>query len=94
MRQAGDYATWADAAQRLDELAGGDAWKSEDESSLYDFRMIRARLRQIRRLRERGDIFGLMHELRQGLHWNIGGIGSPCTNVSSNTGGIISWSCC
>ncbi|WP_348673085.1 DUF3336 domain-containing protein [uncultured Abyssibacter sp.] len=77
MRQAGDYATWADAAQRLDELTGGDAWKSEDESSLYDFRMIRARLRQIRRLRERGDIFGLMHELRQGLHWNIGGIGSP-----------------
>lgn len=77
MHHAADYGGWAEAAQRLDELTGGDAWKASDESPLYDFRMVRARLRQIRRLRERDDVPGLMHELRQGLHWNIGGIGSP-----------------
>ena len=39
--------------------------------------MVRARLRQIRRLRERDDVPGLMHGLRQGRHGNIGGMGSP-----------------
>lgn len=100
MRHAPDYGTWAEAAQQLDVLTGREAWKADDESPLYDFRMIRARKRQLKRLRERGDAAGLMHELRQGLHWNMGGIGSPSLYAQTFIGtkqlvsGYIDEVCC
>lgn len=76
MRNASDYATWYQAAAELDRLEGREAWKNEDASDLFDWRLIRSRLRQIRQYRAEGTARKLIHHLRQGLHWNLGNIGN------------------
>ena len=76
MLHAVDYKTWRDAAAELDRIEGLDEWKHEEASDDYDWRLIRSRLRQIRQLRQDGQIVKLVHHLRQGLHWNLGNIGN------------------
>ena len=76
MRQATDYDTWLQAAEQLDARTGMNAWKADDRAEAYDHWLIRSRLQQMRRLRRSDDMPGLVHFLRQGLHWNLGGIGS------------------
>ncbi len=77
MRFATDYASWREAAEALDRIEGRDDWRADDTSDDYDWRLIRARLRQVRQYREEGQIAKLVHHLRQGLHWNLGNIGNP-----------------
>jgi TAG lipase / steryl ester hydrolase / phospholipase A2 / LPA acyltransferase len=77
LAHAQDYTGWRQAAAELDRVQGLDDWKAEDASDLYDWRLIRSRLRQIRGLREEGSVRRLAHHLRQGLHWNLGNIGNP-----------------
>jgi TAG lipase / steryl ester hydrolase / phospholipase A2 / LPA acyltransferase len=77
MRNAQDYKTWREAAAELDHREGLDEWKADDSSDDYDWRLIRARLRQLRKHRADGDVVALVHSLRQGLHWNIGNLGNP-----------------
>lgn len=74
---AEDYASWREAAQVLDQRLGLDEWKEDDASEHYDWRLIRSRLRQIRRMRQEGQRAKLRHHLRQGLHWNLGNLGNP-----------------
>ncbi|WP_238388356.1 patatin-like phospholipase family protein [Sinimarinibacterium sp. NLF-5-8] len=77
MKNATDYASWRGAAERLDQLEGWDQWCEDDTSHDYDWRLIRARLRQVRQYRSEGQIAKLVHHLRQGLHWNLGNSGNP-----------------
>ena len=77
MHNATDYAIWSQAAQELDHRTGMDEWKDDETSDLYDWRLIRSRLRQIRQYRAENDIPKLVYHLRQGLHWNVGNIGNP-----------------
>jgi TAG lipase / steryl ester hydrolase / phospholipase A2 / LPA acyltransferase len=77
MHNATDYASWREAAQALDHLEGWDDWRDDDTSSDFDWRLIRARLRQVRQFRAEGQIAKLVHHLRQGLHWNLGNTGNP-----------------
>ncbi len=77
MRQAQDYASWREAASAFDALHGLDDWKREDASDDYDYKLIRARLREIRNLREAGAVAKLVYHLRQGLHWNLGNSSNP-----------------
>lgn len=86
MAAAVDYSTWFEAAQELDRLQGLEAWKEDDVSEDYDYRLIRSRLRQIRHYRREGDDIGLVHHLRQGLHWNLGNIGNPVLYHNSYVG--------
>ncbi|WP_248679623.1 DUF3336 domain-containing protein [Sinimarinibacterium sp. CAU 1509] len=76
MRNALDYASWREAAEIVDRMDGRDDWRSEDASSDYDWRLIRARLRQVRQYRQEDAVPKLVHHLRQGLHWNLGNTGS------------------
>ena len=76
MRHATDYAGWREAAQELDRRDGADAWREEDASDDYDWRLIRSRLRQIRQYRGGNEHAKLIHHLRQGLHWNLGNTGN------------------
>lgn len=75
--EATDYRSWQQASAVLDELDGAAQWRLQDSSDDYDWRLIRSRLSQIQRLRETGDITGLLYHLRQGLYWNIGNIANP-----------------
>jgi TAG lipase/steryl ester hydrolase/phospholipase A2/LPA acyltransferase len=77
LQNATDYASWRGAAEELDRLDGRDDWRDDDASGDYDWRLIRARLRQVRQFREEGQIAKLVHHLRQGLHWNLGNTGNP-----------------
>ena len=77
LSHAQDYRTWREAAASLDRLDGFDDWKADEASELYDWRLIRSRLRHIRTCREEGAVLQLAHHLRQGLHWNLGNVGNP-----------------
>lgn len=77
MRHAEDYATWREAAALADACEGNDDWREEDACADFDWRLIRARLRQVRQYRAEGDLHKLVHHLRQGLHWNLGNTGNP-----------------
>jgi TAG lipase / steryl ester hydrolase / phospholipase A2 / LPA acyltransferase len=72
MRNATDYATWREAATAFDRVTGREDWKQEESSELYDWKLIKNRLRHIRQLRQEGQVGKLVHHLRQGLYWNLG----------------------
>jgi NTE family protein len=76
MQEASEYGSWREAAAELDHREGLDAWREEDASDDYDWRLLRSRLRQIRQYRQEGAHQALIHHLRQGLHWNIGNTGN------------------
>ena len=54
---------------------GLDRWKAIDQSQRYDYASIRLRLDRLRRLRKRGDNRGLLFNLNEGIHGNMGGMG-------------------
>ena len=86
MDHATDYRTWHSAAEELDRREGLDEWKQDETSDLYDWRLIRSRLRQLRQYRADKDTKRLVHHLRQGLHWNLGNTGNPALYGFSLTG--------
>ncbi|MEQ1438793.1 DUF3336 domain-containing protein [Fontimonas sp. SYSU GA230001] len=77
LHHATDYASWREAAEALDHYEGLDEWRLDDTSEHYDWRLVRARLRQVRQYRQEMQITKLVHHLRQGLHWNLGNTGNP-----------------
>jgi TAG lipase / steryl ester hydrolase / phospholipase A2 / LPA acyltransferase len=77
MRNATDYSTWREAAHEFDRVTGRADWKQEEESDQYDWKLVKNRLRQIRQLREEGQVAKLVHHLRQGLYWNLGNLCNP-----------------
>jgi TAG lipase / steryl ester hydrolase / phospholipase A2 / LPA acyltransferase len=86
MDHATDYRTWHSAAEELDRREGLDEWKQDETSDLYDWRLIRSRLRQLRQYRADKDTKRLVHHLRQGLHWNLGNTGNPALYGFTRTG--------
>jgi TAG lipase/steryl ester hydrolase/phospholipase A2/LPA acyltransferase len=74
---APDYRAWREIAQELDQLEGGEAWKHDETSDDFDYLLIRERLAELRRLRERGDARQLAFDLYEGLHGNLGNISNP-----------------
>ncbi|CAA0110022.1 Uncharacterised protein [Zhongshania aliphaticivorans] len=76
LANAESYDQWKAAAIRSDEKRGLDYWKSVDRSGLYDFKSIRLRLDRLRSLRASGDNQGLLFSLNEGIHGNMGGMGS------------------
>ena len=51
-------------------------WRKNPESRDYDYRLINERVRLIRTMRQRGDVYGLINALRTGLVRNLGNITS------------------
>ena len=74
--RARTYTEWAEAAQMHDEITGRKEWKKEERSRLYDYQIIRTRLQRLRRCRLNGDDKGLLFTLNEGIHGNMGGMGS------------------
>ena len=76
MAEATSYEEWKEAAIAHDEDSGADRWKIMDQSSRYDFVSIRTRLDHLRHMRARHDDRGLLFALNEGIHGNLGGMGS------------------
>jgi TAG lipase / steryl ester hydrolase / phospholipase A2 / LPA acyltransferase len=77
LREAPDYASWAEAAKALDRLSGREVWKQRDISALYDYATLRERVDHIREVRAKGDNHGLVFAIEEGVHGNLGGMGKP-----------------
>jgi len=80
------YAEWAEAAQMHDQISGKEDWKKEEESSLYDYQIIRARLDGLRKCRANGDDKGLLFTLNEGIHGNLGGMGNAALHTVAKFG--------
>jgi predicted acylesterase/phospholipase RssA len=71
------YAQWREAAEALDRLDRHDAWRQEEASEDYDYRLIGSRVELLRRLRRQGDHDQLVFRLREELHGNLGNMANP-----------------
>lgn len=76
MDSAENYEQWSAAARAHDELTGANKWKALDPSKRYDYAQIRTRLDTLRNYRARHDDHGLLFSLNEGIHGNMGGMGS------------------
>ena len=77
MQRAKDWKSWEFSAKKLDELRGMEDWKKRDASTLYDYKLLKRRLRLIRNMRENENIEALVHHLRSGLLRGLGGCLNP-----------------
>lgn len=77
LNRAANYAEWKEIAQEHDRLSGAEAWKHVDRSPFYDYELIRNRLAQLKKARQRKDAATLVFHLQEGLHGNLGNISSP-----------------
>ncbi|MDH5456045.1 MAG: DUF3336 domain-containing protein [Gammaproteobacteria bacterium] len=76
MEAAASYEEWKQLAREHDKASGTDKWQAVDESKHFDFASIRFRLDHLRRLRKKGDNSALLFTLNEGIHGNLGGMGS------------------
>lgn len=76
LHHAETYAHWNEVAGEVDLYSGAREWQQQDESHDYDYRLVRARIAELRRLRAENQGAAMLYELRQGLHWNLGNMGN------------------
>jgi len=74
---AKSYNEYKNACIALDEAVGNNTWKEKAESPLYDYELIRHRLKIMRNTRINNDIDDLVSIICEGLHGNLGNIGNP-----------------
>jgi NTE family protein len=86
MREAESYDEWKEAALAHDEESGAEDWKTVDRSEHYDNDSIRARLDHLRACREQQDDSGLLFALNEGIHGNMGGMGSAALYEHAKVG--------
>lgn len=77
LRAAGTYAQWKEAALQLDEYLGFDEWKSVDEDSYYDWKLVRKVKRSLSSLRANKDARGVLGVLETCMRSNFAGVESP-----------------
>ena len=76
MAEAETYQDWKDAAIAHDERTGAQNWKQREKSRRYDYAAIRRRLEVLQAMRRSNDNHGLLFTLNEGIHGNLGGMGS------------------
>lgn len=76
MAEAENYDEWKEAAIAHDERSGSKAWKQNIKSRRYDYSAIQRRLEILRAMRRDNDNHGLLFTLNEGIHGNLGGMGS------------------
>jgi TAG lipase/steryl ester hydrolase/phospholipase A2/LPA acyltransferase len=80
------YDEWKSAAMAQDERMGGAKWRKKDETTLYDWQVIRRRIDEVRTVRASGDPHRLLFYLNEGIHGNMGGMGNPALYNRSRFG--------
>lgn len=76
MEKAASYDEWKAAALAEDDRSGAARWRKTDASRRYDYKVIRRRYDEIREVRSSGDAHRLLYYLNEGIHGNMGGMGS------------------
>ncbi len=80
------YEQWKSAAIEKDRRSGAESWRKREESTLYDYRVIRRRLNELREVRASGDVQRLLFYMHEGFHGNMAGMGSPALYNRSQFG--------
>lgn len=75
MSKCETYDSWRELALKHDEFSGSKRWREVDQTRQYDYGQIRLRLDRLRSLRSRQDYQGLLFNLNEGIHGNMGGMG-------------------
>ena len=86
MAAAETFEEWLDLAREHDEATGMDRWRTRDHTRLYDYEAIRERLDRLRAPRIQGDDLGLLYALNEGIHGNMGGMGSSKLHGRARSG--------
>lgn len=86
MDRAESASQWQEAAREHDEVSGKQRWREVDQTPLYDYNSIRRRLDRLRSLRARHDDVGLLYALNEGIHGNMGGMGSSKLHHQAHAG--------
>lgn len=76
MAEAESYQEWKESAIAYDERNGLQRWKQNERSRRYDYRSILGRLEALQKMRQANDNHGLLFTLNEGIHGNLGGMGS------------------
>jgi len=76
MAEAETYDQWREAALAYDERNGLQRWKQGEKSRRYDYASIRRRLDALQIMRKANDNQGILFTLNEGIHGNLGGMGS------------------
>ncbi len=77
MDEPADYEAWKAWARAQDERSGADEWKRRESCSLYDYSVIRLRYDELVDIRASGNLTRLLYYLNEGVHGNMGGMGTP-----------------
>jgi NTE family protein len=80
------YAEWKAWAQEEDRRSGADLWRLEEQSDLYDYRVIRRRYDELCEVRASGDPVRLVYYFNEGIHGNMGGMGNPALHMRAHFG--------
>ena len=76
MVEALTYDEWKSAAIAHDQHYNLDTWKNIEECEYYDYQAIRQRLDELKTARKNKDNAHLLFTLNEGIHGNLGGMGS------------------
>ena len=76
MSEAQTYDEWKEAAIAYDKHYGLQRWKENELSRRYDYQAIRQRLDLLQTARRKNDNAALLFTLNEGIHGNLGGMGS------------------
>jgi len=86
LNRAESYEAWCELAAAHDEASGMKRWREVDQTTLYDYASIRRRLDRLRSLRARHDDVGLLYTLNEGIHGNMGGMGTSKLHQQARAG--------
>jgi TAG lipase/steryl ester hydrolase/phospholipase A2/LPA acyltransferase len=86
LEKAENYEEWCEIAQAYDDASGKKRWREVDQTNLYDYASIRRRVDRLRHLRARGDDVALLFTLNEGIHGNMGGMGSSSLHEQARFG--------
>jgi NTE family protein len=86
LNRAETYEGWLELAATHDAASGMQRWREVDQTNLYDYASIRRRLDRLRSLRARHDDVGLLYTLNEGIHGNMGGMGSSKLHQQAKAG--------
>lgn len=75
-KAASSFPEWYNTLLKLDELQGKNEWKCTEELELYDYKLVRRHLEDMRAARELGNIKYLLYLIRTRWVRNLGNMGS------------------
>ncbi|KAI7861521.1 acyl transferase/acyl hydrolase/lysophospholipase [Spinellus fusiger] len=87
LETATHYEEWVEAATMLDELEGLETWKRDPQSPDYDWELVKARLEQLRYIRNSGQgQASMIFALRTSLARNLGDMGKASLYARTRVG--------